>query len=131
MKYAGPAGAVQFIYCKQAVLNAFPENDVTVQKELEYVIRVFQTVLLKQLRTFCRAHSLKSRSVSSTSIRTVVISALLNILKKERNLVTLAQTAVHHADNGNRGLDAEFHIGLTVYVLLKYEPCALSVKVEA
>ncbi len=82
-------------------------------------------------RTFSLAHSLKSRSVSSTSIRTVVISALLNIFKKERNLVTLAQAAVHHADNGNRGLDAEFHIGLAVYVLLKNETGALAVQVKA
>ena len=64
-------------------------------------------------------------------MKTVVILSLLNILKKERNLVTLAQTAVHHADNGNRSLDSQFHIGLAVYILLKNKTGALAVQVKA
>ena len=51
--------------------------------------------------------------------------------QQERNLVALAQAAVHHADYGNRSLDAEFHIGLAVNVLLKNETGALAVQVEA
>ena len=45
--------------------------------------------------------------------------------QQERNLITLAKAAVHHADNGNGSLNAKFQVLFAVNILLKYEPCAL------
>ena len=140
MEYAGPTGAVKFIYGKQSVLDAFPEDYVAAQKELKQMVGVWDAVF-----EAAPAHILPG-ALLEIQERVIDIHQdggyilfsehygryrSVSGFQQERNLITLAQAAVHHADNGNRSLDAQFHIGLAVYVLLKNETGALAVQVEA
>ena len=131
---------MQFIYGKQAVLDAFPEDDVAAQEELKYFIGVFQAVLFKAVTHILPGALLEiqERVIDIHQDGGYILFAehygryrSVSGFQQERNLVALAQAAVHHADNGNRSLDAQFHIGLAVYVLLKNETGALAMQIEA